>query len=70
MYITTLDAVISLSSVVIEKNYQQSKSPSIGFSSNTFISKLYKVLLEKILVTLTYLKKVNSLMSHMSHFSK
>ena len=67
-YVTTLDAIIFLSSVVIEKYYQP--SPSIGSSSNVCISNLYKVFSEKILVTLTFLKKVDSLMSRRSRYSK
>ena len=47
----------------------------VFYSSNTFISKLYKVLSEKILVTFTFLKMVDSLMScttflNTPHFSK
>ena len=58
-YVTKLDAVIFF--VLCSLLRKTINHPNLH-QFNAFISNLYKVLSEKILVTLTFLKKVNSLM--------
>ena len=57
-------------SLVIEIYYQPSLSPLIGSPSNAVISNMYKILSEKILVTLTFLKKIDSLTLRTLRYSK